>query len=156
MIDQEVKYDFELQRVTRNNVLNIVNSLSFDELIMIPKDFNNNILWNFGHLIVTQQLLVYRNRGVPCNISDNLIQQFGKGSIPSGHDKGVLDELKLLLVDLIDQTEKDYNEGVLKDYTLYQTSYNATLNTVEEAVRFNNLHEALHYGYIMALKRAIN
>lgn len=156
MIDQGIKYDLELQRITRNNVLNVVNSLSFEELTMIPKDFNNNILWNFGHLIVTQQLLVYRNSGVSCNVSDKLIQQFGKGSVPSGYDKGMLDELKRLLVDLIDQTEKDYDKGVLKDYTIYQTSYNATLSSVEDAIRFNNLHEALHYGYIMALKRAIN
>jgi len=155
MNKMNVKYDFEIQRITRSNILNLINDLSIEKLTKIPEGFNNNIFWNFGHVIVTQQLLVYKNSGLSCNVSDHLIQLFGKGSKPSNYNKGLLDELKLLLTELIKQTESDFEAGVFKDYSVYQTSYNATLQTVEEAIRFNNIHESLHLGYMMSLKHVL-
>lgn len=155
MNNLNVKYDFEIQRITRSNMLNLVNDLTIEELTKIPEGFKNNILWNFGHVIITQQLLIYKNSGLTCNVSDYLIQSFGKGSKPIDYNKSILDELKLLLTDLVDQTVFDFKDGAFKDYIVYQTSYNATLKTVEEAIRFNNIHESLHLGYMMSLKHAI-
>ncbi|MFT7612776.1 MAG: hypothetical protein ACI9J3_001742, partial [Parvicellaceae bacterium] len=40
-------------------------------------------------------------------------------------------------------------------FTEYTTSYNITLKTVEEAIAFSNMHEALHLGYAMAIKKAL-
>ena len=36
---------------------------------------------------------------------------------------------------------------------LKTTSYNVILKTVEDAIVFNNIHEGLHLGYMMALNR---
>ena len=51
--------------------------------------------------------------------------------------------------------EEDYHKGVFKTYNEYTTSYNVTLNNIEKAIMFNNVHEGLHLGYIMALKKAL-
>ncbi len=40
---------------TRRFLLNLVSELSTDQLNEIPPDFNNNIIWNMGHLIAAQQ-----------------------------------------------------------------------------------------------------
>ena len=51
---------------------------------------------------------------------------------------------------------EDYNNSIFQNFSEYPTSYNFTLNSVEDAIQFNNVHEGLHFGYIMAIKKAIN
>ena len=58
-MDQE----FEILLITRKNLLNSIKDLSIDELTKIPNGFNNNIIWNAGHNLATQQLLVYKLSG---------------------------------------------------------------------------------------------
>ena len=48
---------FDLQKITRQNVANKIEGLSLDALNTIPTGMSNNLAWNLGHIIVTQQLL---------------------------------------------------------------------------------------------------
>ncbi len=50
---------------------------------------------------------------------------------------------------------KDYDSDFFSDYTPYTTSFGMDLKSIQDAIIFNNMHESLHYGYIMAQKRAI-
>ncbi len=146
---------FEINRQTRRNVLMAIGDLEFNKLIKIPSGFNNNILWNLGHILVTQQALVYRLSGNPMNVDSQLVDLFKKGSIPLTYNEEILVKIKNQFIELIDQTEKDYISGLFKEFTEYPTSYGYTLRSVEEAIEFNTAHEALHLGYVMALKRAV-
>ncbi len=60
-----------------------------------------------------------------------------------------------MLVETVDMLKQDYADKEFGPYKVYTTSYNITLNTVEEAITFNNVHEGLHLGYIMAQKRTL-
>ena len=51
--------------------------------------------------------------------------------------------------------ESDYSNTIFSNYNSYTTSYNITLSSIEEAIQFNNVHDGLHFGYIMALKKVI-
>ena len=51
--------------------------------------------------------------------------------------------------------QQDYDNGLFTEYSEYTTSYNITLSSAEDAIAFNNVHEGLHFGYIMGLKKAI-
>ena len=42
-----MKYQFEILKQTRANVLQAIESLSHEQMNQIPKGFNNNIVWNF-------------------------------------------------------------------------------------------------------------
>lgn len=146
---------FDLQKQTRNNILQILEHLTLEQLNKIPSGLNNNIFWNFGHVVVAQQLLNYRISNLPMKVGDDLVELFRKGSSASTYDQALLDKLKGLTLSLTEETKKDYDNGVFVEFTTYPTSYGITLENIEDALAFNNAHEALHLGYIMALRRMV-
>jgi len=131
--------------------------LSTEQLTVIPKGYNNNILWNIGHTIATQQLLVYGLSGEDIRVPKHIIDLYKKGTKPEKPATiEEIDEIKSLLFSTITQLEKDYSNGLFTSFKTYTLSTSGgTLRKVEDAIAFNNFHEGLHLGYSMALIRAI-
>lgn len=149
-----MKATFDILQATRNLVLKTIDSLSLEQVNTIPSHFNNNIAWNIGHLVVTQQLLCYGLSNTPKLVSEELIEKYKKGTAPTSDIsesewEEILDLFKILGL----QMETDFNQQVFGEFKTYPTSYGYDLNNIEAAIQFNNVHEALHLGYIMALKR---
>lgn len=148
--------NFLILKATRQNTLNAIQDLSFEQLTKIPKGFNNNIQWNFCHTILVQHLLCYKLSDIPFDISDELIARYSKGSKATDNMlQSDFTFFKSIALTSVTELEKCYNNKVFKAYKTYPTSYNVTLNSIEDAIAFNNVHEGLHFGYILALKRAI-
>lgn len=147
---------FEINKVSRKNILGIIENLNVEQLNTIPTGFNNNIVWHLGHLIATQQLLIYRLSNTEVLITENIIDEFRKGTKPERfYNEEDIDELKSMFIEVIDRTEQDYNLEILNEYKEYPTSYGVVLKNTEEAIAFNNIHEGLHMGYIMAMKKMV-
>ncbi|MEM1260273.1 MAG: DinB family protein [Bacteroidota bacterium] len=147
---------FTVTRQNRKILYRFLTKLTDFELFTIPKGFNNNIWWNIAHVVVTQQKLVYGLSALPLNISQELVEKYQKGTAPQGDpSKAEVEEIKKLLFELPDQTIKDYQNGIFKNFKTYMTSPKVELNSVEDAVAFNVFHEGLHLGSIMALARAV-
>ena len=147
---------FNLLKITRQNILNNIKSLDLEQVNFIPSNFNNSIGWQVSHLLVTQQLLHYKLSGNDVHINKESIEQYGKGS--SGKHQLTIEEWKKTLSEFLsfpEQLVKDYKSGLFKTYQTYTTSYNVTLNNIEEAIVFNNIHEAMHFGIIMTMKKCI-
>ena len=127
-----------------------------EQLNTIPKGFNNNLIWNLGHVIATQQLLTYGLSGLAPVVEADLIAAFRKGTRPEGVvSQSDYDRFKELCFSMIDKTSADYSAGIFTEFKTYVSSYNVTLNSVEDAIMFNNVHEGLHLGTMMALKKLI-
>jgi len=152
-----MKFHFDVLRTTRGNILSDIEGLSIGQLHTIPMGFHNNIVWNVLHLIATQQLLTYGLSSTPFVVDNELIEGYRKGTKPENRiSAGVMERHKKLLLTTIDQMEQDYNDGVFgNDFKVYTTSYNITLNTIENAIAFNNVHEGLHYGVIRTLMKLV-
>ena len=151
-----MKKKLSILSITRNNILNSIKDLSTDQLNTIPKGFGNNIIWNVAHIVVTQQLLVYKLSGVTPRISDELIEKYKKGTKAlSNISESEIEEIKNLLLKTVNWIEEDYSNGIFKDFSEYPTSYNFVLQSTEDAIFFNNIHESLHFGYIMAMKKIV-
>jgi hypothetical protein len=147
---------FEILKTIRQNFLKLVEEPSVEQLNFVPSGFNNNIVWNLGHIVVTQQLLQYKLSNVEVKVSDELIQRFRKGTKPEAEvSKQEIDDLKSLLVQNVAILIEDYQKGIFKEYSVYQTSFGVELKNIEDAVAFNNAHETLHLGYAMALKKCL-
>ena len=50
---------FKIWETSRKMYLKIVENYSLEHLNKIPEGFSNNLAWNLGHIIVSQQGLVY-------------------------------------------------------------------------------------------------
>lgn len=151
---KNISTDLQILRITRQNMVDLIQDHTLEELNYVPPGFSNNLIWNFGHAAVTMQLLVYGLSGIKMYADSDLIKSYRKGSKPSGKIKQQeLDELLHLHTTTIEDLEKDYSEELFQDYKIYTTSYNMTLSNVEEAIAFNNVHEAMHLGTMLAIKK---
>ncbi len=149
-------YVLDIAKMNRGILLKIADNFSLEQLNKIPEGFQNNLIWNIAHVIVTQQLLVYNLSGLPMMISDDMAAKYRKGTKVEGDvSQEEVDEIKELMLSTIERTREDYKNGLFKTYNTYTTSTNATISTVEEAMQFNNFHEGTHLGYILALKKSI-
>lgn len=92
------------KKKNENPVLNVKNKpkvisrffykYSLYQLNRIPVGFNNNIIWNIGHIIVTQQKLIYRGSPLQGYISDELFKKYQSRTKPT---ESVLDKKQMNL-----------------------------------------------------------
>lgn len=150
-------FTFDVFEKTRGFFKAYLEELTLEQLNKIPNGFNNNIIWNIGHSIVTEQILVYKLSGLPLNISADLVAKYAKGTAPDGKaTQADVDELKGLALSTIKQTKADRDNKVFKTFTEYTLSTTGnTLTNVEQAIEFALFHEGLHAGYILALLRVL-
>jgi formate dehydrogenase maturation protein FdhE len=147
---------FEITRTSRKIVSQFLDSYPLKQLNNIPEGFKNNLIWNIAHIVVTQQLLVYKFSGLPMLVSDELVQKYMKGTKPElDATQAEVDEIKALLTKTIDQTKEDCDNGIFKNYQEYPTSTGFVLRNVEDAMVFNNFHEGLHIGIMMSLRKFV-
>ena len=151
-----MKTSFNILRKVRELVLKYIDGLTLEQLHTIPEGFKNNIAWNVAHLVATQQLLHYKLSGKDCLIPDELIEANRKGTSPSDKfTQETFDEIIELFKGLPDTLEEDYNEGIFTEYKEYPTSTGFVLDSIDTAIAFNNMHESLHLGVIMSLRKLV-
>ena len=147
---------FTITATSRNMVSKILENHSLEQLNKIPEGFSNNLIWNIAHIVVTQQLLVYKLSGLPTMVSDEIIEKYKKGTKPEQDaSQAEVNEIKSLLFITIKKTKEDYDNGIFKNYNEYPTSTGFILNNVEDAMAFNNFHEGLHIGILMSLRKFV-
>ena len=151
-----MKTQFDILKKSRQLTLKAINGLTLDQIHTIPEGFKNNIAWNVAHLVVTQQLLQYKLSGLDCLVPDELIEAHRKGTTPTKNfTEEEFEEVTELLAGLPDTLEEDFNEGIFEKYNAYETSTGFVLDSFETAVNFNNYHEGIHLGVILALKKLV-
>lgn len=143
----------------RRAFIELIDGLTVDQLNEVPAGFNNNIIWNFGHIVVTTQALSYLRTGVRTDASFiKYFSAYAKGTKPTyAVDAEEIAELKGLALQTIDQLAADYQAGVFAKIQPFATdTFKATLSTIEEVLITTAGHDTIHYGYAMAQKRIIN
>ncbi|MCB9232234.1 MAG: DinB family protein [Bacteroidia bacterium] len=155
-MESGIRFALGALRTTRSRVLEVLSSVPEESLTQIPTGFNNHLLWNAGHLLVSQHLLTYGLAGIPISLPQNLVDGYRRGSHALEGPPG--DALRLItrgLLESPDQLKADYKEGVFAEFEPYTTSFGVKITNIREAIMFNNLHEGIHFGYMLAQKRAL-
>jgi len=152
-----MKETFKYIIQARQVFIELIDSLSVDELNHIPDGFNNNIIWNFGHIIVSTQGLCYTRTGVNPDYVIKYGPAYAKGSKPTYFvSQKEIEDLKALAIRTIEQIEKDYYAGTFKEITPFSTStYKEVMPTIEDVIITSVGHDNLHLGYAIAQRRII-
>lgn len=149
-------FAFDTTLKSRKFLKDLLENLTLEELNKVPEGFNNNIIWNVAHTIVTQQLLVYKLSAMPMIVSDELVEMYRKGTkVERDVTQAEVDLIKGLLFSTIEKTKEDYENRIFQTYHEYTVTTKNTLTNVDEAIAFNNFHEGIHLGYVLALKRCV-
>lgn len=147
---------FDITIQNRKILYKILKRTPRELLLQIPDGYRNNIWWNIAHVVVTQQLLVYKLGNLSMRIDDALVEKYKKGTIPNTHPtEEEMGNIGAFLMSTIEWTQEDYENGVFKEYNEYTTSTKVTLRNVEDALVFNLFHEGLHLGVILSLEKIL-
>lgn len=147
---------FEITLQNREMLYKFLKETPREQLLRIPEGYRNNIWWNIAHVVVTQQLLVYKLSGQEMRVDAALVEKFRKGTVPDGTATDAeIDMITDLLRNSVRWMQEDYEKGMFGSYGEYTTSVNITLRNVDDAIQFNVYHEGIHLGAILALKKAL-
>lgn len=143
----------------RKAFIQVIDELSIEQLNEIPAGFNNNIIWNFGHIVVTTPILCYVRSGIWADATAvKYASAYAKGTKPTYFvSKEEVEELKQLAISSIESIQADYKAGKLDVINPFETStFGALLNSIEEIIITTAGHDNIHFGYVSAQKRIIN
>lgn len=147
---------FRINETSRKVLLGFLEKYSLEELNKIPEGFSNNLIWNIGHIIVVQQLLVYKLSGLPTMVSNEMIEKYQRGTKPEHNvTQEVVDEIKVLLFSTLEKTKQDFAEGIFQNYNEFTSMSGFTMKSAANAIEFNNYHEAVHTGIMMQIRKFI-
>lgn len=152
-----MKKEIERLKKTRLFLLDMIKDLTVEQLNEIPEGFNNNIIWNLGHLVMSQQGLCYQRAGLKPVVDEQLFAAYKaqtKPETPVGKEE--IEEIKKVSVTVFEQLQEDYDKNIFINYTAFTTRYDIAITSIDEAIDFLLFHEGLHTGYIMAMKKSIH
>lgn len=140
-------------------VLKQINGLTSEQLNFIPAGYNNNIIWNLGHLVATTQALCYKRAGLPITISDQFVDPFLPFTKPNRFINGEeIAVIKELLVSTLDTLEIDLTRNIFDQYTpseRIKEVYGIDILSIDDAIEFLIYHDGFHNGYIISLLRLV-
>ena len=106
--NKKMHQTFDITTTSRNILSQFLQGYTLEQLNTIPEGFNNNLIWNIGHIVVVQQMLVYKFSGLPMMISDEMVEKYKKGTKPEQDaTQAEVDEIQSLLFETINQTKAD-------------------------------------------------
>ena len=147
---------FKTWKTSRNLFLTYFEKYSVEQLNKVPEGFSNSLIWNIGHVIVAQQGLIYKNCGLDGYVSNEMFDLYKGGSKPTGKTtEAEINELKELLISLIEKTETDFNNGVFVTFNKRMTGTGFHLGSLKDAFEFNNYHEGLHLGFMINIRKFV-
>jgi len=145
---------FTINRTARNTISKLLESHSLEQLNKIPDGFSNNLIWNIGHVVVVQQMLTYKLSGLPMMISDEMVAKYMRGTKPEDLvTQGEVDQIRELLFATLEQTQKDFDAAIFKEYQEFTTMSGFTVKNAKDAMEFNNYHEGVHTGIMMRIRK---
>jgi len=157
----EIGYELEWMKLTRSFTVKAVSGLTPDQLMKIPANFNNNILWHVGHLLLTQCTFFYglTNQPSPLSESDAAAYKllFDAGTSPkTWTNPPDVDAVLKQFGTIGDVIVADAAAGKFDGFKPVELFPGLTLNSVASTAVFQCIHEGMHYGTITAYTKLVS
>lgn len=151
-------YTLKIIDSIRQQTIAAVKDRSNEQLNKIPEGFNNNIAWNFGHIIISGYSLVYKVTGVDPDFVIPYFEKYRKGSKP---ESPVTPEEIAALIELSNTFTRSVHEalnaGRFTDISEYTTgTFGLPITAIEEMLITVACHDTLHWQTIRDYKRILD
>ena len=141
---------FKILQKSREKLEKMCVDLPHETLNRIPEGFNNNLIWNLGHIVAVQQLIIYGLSKLPYVVDDFIIDNFRNKTRPER--AFTTEEIGLVfsaLTSSILQLEKDYKDNKFVNPTPFiSKTLEASFEGIDGLIQFNLYHEGIHTGVI--------
>lgn len=150
-------YAIDLIKQIRSKFEALLDELSNEAINKVPTNFNNNIVWNYGHIIVSGYSLTYVVTGVEPNITIPLADKYRKGTKPTTvASQEEIEELKAISVAYLQKVESDIAANKFDNIQVYTTqTFGLPMRTIEEVLTNIAGHDISHFSTAMALKKLV-
>ncbi len=151
-----MEFILDIAKHTRLNFVKLLDALTIEQLNFIPRGYNNNIAWNFAHIVAAQQTVCYIRGNVAPRIPPQCVTKYQKDTVPQGFiSNEELNFYKEKAFTLLDDLQADITAGLFNNYEPVKTVFGVTLTDIDAAVAYIVTHDNLHLGYAIALRRAV-
>lgn len=145
---------------TRQMIVQLLKSIPTEQADTIPPTWKNNARWHAGHLLITPALLTHGLLQEPLGVPEEYRGWFAKGTSPADWPDtaalptyaDLVDEIVPLSGRLLESIKDRAEQPFLQPYT---TSVGIVLKTPGEAMNFSMMHDGIHLGMLLALRRAM-
>lgn len=134
----------------------LLEGLTSEQLMVVPNGAANSILWNVGHVCTDQVNMLYAPAGLPSPLPDEFHEWFDPGTTPT--EWGVEPPLQAVLTasrELNTTVVRDYEGRKFRDFTPYSLTEGYSVDSIEEAIAYHTIHEGMHIGVILTLRRFV-
>jgi len=132
----------------------LLDFVSIEQANMIPSGFNNNMIWQCGHILAVQQMLTYGLARLPFTIPKDIVNGFSPGTKPKDvYDSDFVAGLQKMLFTSYEQLVIDIEDGKFEKINPFMTALRFEIHDIESAILFNQYHEALHMGHTLSISR---
>ena len=143
------RFECEILRASRIRLFQLIDTSNQELLFKIPEGFNNNIIWQIGHCITSQQRHMYMRSGLPMYITNEFMESFKIGSSPATWKTTPdVNEVKQLLIETVDHLESDLESRLFVRYEPFELPIGFQVKNHIQALQAANYHEAEHSGRI--------
>lgn len=139
----------------RSRTLEALRSVPEEQAGVIPagSGFRNNLRWQAGHILYTQEVLTRKFAGIPIEFGDDWKRWFGRGSSPADWTTeppsyaGLLERLASQPARIRESLAGRLDERLDRPFLDNET--------VGEVFLFSLYHEGIHTGHIAALRKLV-
>lgn len=141
---------------TRHSLLELINGLDAQQLNLIPDGFNNNIIWNLGHMVSSQQGLCYLKAGLEPVVKEEFRIAYQPGSVPLlPLSITEINNIKNMFILTIEQLETDIDKGLFLNYICWTNRFDIEMTCINDVLCYLPYHDGLHSDRIAAYRRLI-
>lgn len=150
---------------TRSRMVTLLEDHNLEQLNAVPPGFNNNLIWNAAHCYVSTHRVAFVQNGVSDQEmtvmayhppTTDLTAAYQKGTRPTGDvDQAFVDDIIAAL------SHQPWMSGLAEQFLIPEryenwiTSWGVELHSAGEALSYLNMHEGMHYGVMLALRKCV-
>lgn len=152
----KLKKELELIHYVRHSILDLIAGLSPEQMNLVPGPMKNNLIWNLGHLVFTQQMLCYQLGGITPTIDIPFFSQFAPDTHPGAFiGAAEIENIKRTFSEAFEKLTADISLGKLDHYAAWNLPSGIAIENIEDAMATNAVHEGRHFGVIISLIKLV-